>query len=62
MVHYVGASAEAASHLSLCRRLVQTLKKEFSLDEELPQDDREIAREFGRWLGRVSAGVVFCFC
>jgi hypothetical protein len=54
VVHYVAASAEAATHVGLCKRLVTLLKKEFDLEEQVPNDEREVAREFGRWLGRVA--------
>jgi len=48
--HYLGSSQQSASHTMIIRRIMQELKRRFSLAVELPADPSELNKAFVRWL------------
>nr|XP_006817896.1 PREDICTED: uncharacterized protein LOC100371827 [Saccoglossus kowalevskii] len=49
-VHFIGSSAESASHTKLLRRLMEELKLYFDFDMAVPSSDSNLIRDFPAWL------------
>ncbi|XP_070541009.1 uncharacterized protein [Ptychodera flava] len=49
-VHFIGSSAESASHIKLLRRLLEELKMFFGFEMAIPRSDTNVLREFPTWL------------
>ncbi|XP_063951363.1 uncharacterized protein LOC129253865 [Lytechinus pictus] len=52
--HFIGSSAESASHLNLLRRLYGEMKQFFNLELEIPTSDRNLVIDLPSWLSIVS--------
>ena len=51
--HYVGASEQSGSALSLARHLIEEVRQRFSISEEPPTDPKKLLSECGNWLWRL---------
>jgi tetratricopeptide (TPR) repeat protein len=51
--HYVGASEQSGSALSLARHLIEEVRQRFSISEEPPIDPKKLLSECGNWLWRL---------
>ncbi|XP_077992057.1 uncharacterized protein LOC144446177 [Glandiceps talaboti] len=49
-VHFIGSSAESASHVKLLRRLIEELKSYFGFEMAIPSSDSHLVRDFATWL------------
>ncbi|XP_071484949.1 uncharacterized protein [Diadema antillarum] len=49
-LHFIGSSAESASHLNLLRRLYEEMKEFYRLDLEVPTSDRNLVIDLPSWL------------
>ena len=47
---FVGASNDSTDHVKVMRRIMQMVKSSFSLTDEIPKEEKEIGREFPRFL------------
>lgn len=62
LVYFIGASPDSTNHLRLLRNICQELKREFTLKEELPEDDKSLPETLAillaaaRWPGGGTAG------
>ncbi|XP_041454385.1 uncharacterized protein LOC121407396 [Lytechinus variegatus] len=52
--HFIGSSAESASHMNLLRRLYGEMKQFFSLELEIPTSDRNLVIDLPSWLSIAS--------
>lgn len=50
-MHFIGSSADSASHLRLLRRLFEELKQHFILDMSIPTSDKALVQDLPKWLG-----------
>eukprot|EP00057_Strongylocentrotus_purpuratus_P003545 XP_003726872.2 PREDICTED: TPR repeat-containing protein DDB_G0287407 [Strongylocentrotus purpuratus] len=53
--HFIGSSAESASHLNLLRRLYGEMKQFYNLDLEIPTSDRNLVIDLPSWLSIASS-------
>ncbi|XP_030833932.1 TPR repeat-containing protein DDB_G0287407 [Strongylocentrotus purpuratus] len=49
-MHFIGSSADSASHLRLIRRLFEELKQHFNLELGIPTSDKSLAQDLPKWL------------
>ncbi|XP_041471148.1 TPR repeat-containing protein DDB_G0287407-like [Lytechinus variegatus] len=49
-MHFIGSSADSASHLRLLRRLFEELKQHFNIDMGIPTSDKSLAQDLPKWL------------
>eukprot|EP00057_Strongylocentrotus_purpuratus_P006384 XP_011660858.1 PREDICTED: uncharacterized protein LOC576310 isoform X1 [Strongylocentrotus purpuratus] len=49
-MHFIGSSADSASHLRLLRRLFEELKQHFNLELGIPTSDKSLAQDLPKWL------------
>lgn len=49
-MHFIGSSAESASHLNLLRRLYGEMKQFYNLDLDVPTSDRNLVIDLLSWL------------
>ncbi|XP_033109971.1 uncharacterized protein LOC117111194 [Anneissia japonica] len=49
-MHFIGSSAESASHLNLLRRLYQEMKQFFNFPQPVPSSDRNLVLDLPSWL------------
>ncbi|XP_071959589.1 uncharacterized protein [Antedon mediterranea] len=49
-MHFIGSSAESASHLNLLRRLYEEMKQFFNFPQAVPSSDRNLVLDLPSWL------------
>ncbi|XP_033109970.1 uncharacterized protein LOC117111193 [Anneissia japonica] len=49
-MHFIGSSAESASHLNLLRRLYEEMKQFFNFPQPVPSSDRNLVLDLPSWL------------
>ncbi|XP_071504967.1 uncharacterized protein [Diadema antillarum] len=49
-MHFIGSSADSASHFRLLRRLYEELKEHFGLDMTIPSVDKMLIQDLPKWL------------
>lgn len=56
--HYVGATTDAADHISVIRHIISEIRERFAPDDELPSTSDLIVSEFQTWLSKIPTKAV----
>eukprot|EP01105_Mastigella_eilhardi_P025133 TRINITY_DN672_c0_g1_i5.p1 TRINITY_DN672_c0_g1~~TRINITY_DN672_c0_g1_i5.p1 ORF type:complete len:1260 (+),score=253.54 TRINITY_DN672_c0_g1_i5:269-3781(+) len=55
--HFISCSSETCTFESVVGRVMNVIRREFEIVDQLPADSKEMAREFPRWLSMVPPSV-----
>eukprot|EP01102_Stenamoeba_stenopodia_P006997 TRINITY_DN1954_c0_g3_i1.p1 TRINITY_DN1954_c0_g3~~TRINITY_DN1954_c0_g3_i1.p1 ORF type:complete len:1117 (+),score=237.93 TRINITY_DN1954_c0_g3_i1:356-3706(+) len=50
IAHFLGASSESADPTNFIRRIMETMKKEYAVEEDISTEADKLVRDFSRWL------------